>query len=549
MTSPNTKNAPESYIGSFISLISKYEIRYEGVLYHLNVGDSTIGLKNVKSFGTEGRKKDGPQVLPSERVYEYILFRGSDIKDLEVKSSPPPQKEEQIYQDPAIIQSQYAGISTNSPLLSSVAGKTLTESSSWQDTPTLTSKASAGSLLSHQPGTQVSQFSHPQAAQNAASPSFPLPIYWQGYNGPSNNISPTPFQSSSTVSSPLTGPNRIWTSETNCSPALGSVTASESAAHRSPSIAPSHLNPNFSSSPIPVQCSPAPLTPFPASFKGPLSSTAAYMTDNNPNTSSVPSSCPDTKATEAQISGRAVPGPAHSAQTMNYPASSFLGSASGPLLSPSPSLLTPGQLVTSRPPVLSSTQAMYPDKKDMAAMLPSSFNSPAAISPPVTQLPLLPLPTPNLQSQSQYSTTKFTEEFDFEAMNEKFKKDEVWGYLGKAKQSGKPETIEDNTADQNSRGKEADGLVKNGDPKPAYRKDDFFDTISCNSLNRGTREGQNHFSERMRLDTETFGNFQQRANQGYGGYVAGWGANYRGRYGRGRRYGYGGRGHGGNMHM
>lgn len=53
-------------------------------------------------------------------------------------------------------------------------------------------------------------------------------------------------------------------------------------------------------------------------------------------------------------------------------------------------------------------------------------------------------------------------------MNEKFKKDEVWGYLGKAKQSGKPETIEDNTADQNSRGKEADGLVKNGDPKVGF---------------------------------------------------------------------------------
>lgn len=57
------------------------------------------------SFGTEGRRPDD-EVPPSDNIYEYIVFRGSDVKDLRIEEAPkenkppPPPK---VPDDPAIL--------------------------------------------------------------------------------------------------------------------------------------------------------------------------------------------------------------------------------------------------------------------------------------------------------------------------------------------------------------------------------------------------------------------------------------------------------------
>ncbi|CAI5437512.1 unnamed protein product [Caenorhabditis angaria] len=75
------------YIGSKISLISKLDIRYEGILYTVDTNDSTIALAKVRSFGTEKRPTQNP-VAARDDVYEYIIFKASDIKDLIVCDTP-----------------------------------------------------------------------------------------------------------------------------------------------------------------------------------------------------------------------------------------------------------------------------------------------------------------------------------------------------------------------------------------------------------------------------------------------------------------------------
>lgn len=98
------------YIGKTISLVSNKGLRYVGLLDNINAQDSTVALKLVRLLGTEGRmaQEGNPnmEVPAGNDVYEYVVFRGSDVKDLTVLDTPieevkPEVKQHQYYPQPA----------------------------------------------------------------------------------------------------------------------------------------------------------------------------------------------------------------------------------------------------------------------------------------------------------------------------------------------------------------------------------------------------------------------------------------------------------------
>ncbi|XP_042033192.1 decapping 5-like protein isoform X2 [Salvia splendens] len=496
---PSPSSAGDSFIGSFISVMSKSEIRYEGILYFLNPQDSTFGLKDVRTFGTEGRRNDGKEVPPSDRVFEYILFRGSDIKDVKVITNPLVQKQEKLHNDPAIIESNYhIPPYSSSHSVSPVPGYS-TESKFHSESSGLNARSHLNMLPSNPSGSQMGWGSSQSTHSGSSSYDIPTgPTQWQGYHAApgGTSIAQQHPLSSAPMTHLLQNPASTAMAMTNMPdfvPSGNSLSSEQS----QPLYNSTTINSRGLTQPLPL----------------------AYQ-----NTGSI----------EAQAANKVVPDHASAlpAQFLPYSASSGMGQISNSFLgAPNPS--------HPRLSEYSMSNNLYAEPNDVTGTSSNSPNFLSSAAGPAVHPPLLPLPP---TAQKLQSPLQFTEEFDFEAMNEKFKKEEVWGYLGKANQR---ENIDGMQSAINSQefGDDKLDLISKSDPKPAYSKDDFFDTISCNSLGWGTRDGQNQLSERVKLNSETFGYFERRSQFGYGGQRSGHGQ-HRGPYNWGRGYNYGYRGHG-----
>jgi hypothetical protein len=93
--------AAQAFLGSEIALISKSDVRYTGILREVDIPNSRVCLQFCRSHGTEGRRGNmAEELAPSPQIYDYVVFRASDIKDLYVLRTPTAAMQQQ---DPAIV--------------------------------------------------------------------------------------------------------------------------------------------------------------------------------------------------------------------------------------------------------------------------------------------------------------------------------------------------------------------------------------------------------------------------------------------------------------
>ncbi|KAL3679747.1 hypothetical protein R1sor_022703 [Riccia sorocarpa] len=604
-------NTADSYIGSLISLTSKSEIRYEGILYTVDTENSNIALQNVRSFGTEGRKKDGLPILASDKVYDYIIFRGSDIKDLQVKSSPSIQPPPQPPSDPAIIslQSQYSQPAPITPGYVQPppgpqdAGPQLPYPGNFPSA----FRGGVPPLYQHQPTAGLGSWGPPPPPPGPNGTGLAMPMYWQAgyYRQPptAQPILQQPLHPQPPPSLPMppAPQHQVLQQPPRPSPPLNLVNSvppvtSSFSSSLSSALSQSSAPSNNISTPLP-----------PVTVSGAASSTSVSASAPVSAPTSVPSSAPASVAPSAvqgvsavitpaaknprRVVGTIQPSPPQP-QSSGAAVGNTTSTASASTTSTTATVTQRSQPTTqalqgtlsSAPGKNAGTNAVKQEQKAAEPAKSQAVTSTTGQAPQQQTQPLLPLPTSSAPHHKQghqgngsvghnYSrrgrgrgngggrgvgvgqpTQQFTEDFDFTAMNEKFNKDEVWGELGKGSEARDKvgDAEEEDLADGHADEEVADGTPHKISPdvpkKPVYVKDDFFDSLSCDALDREEgRAERTKFSEQRKIDTETFGNFPLRSRGGRGGrgrrggYRGGF---YGGGYMSGRGNGYG-RGRGG----
>jgi len=94
----------QPYIGAPVSLISSLDVRYEGILFTIDPNESTVALQNVKCMGTEDRQPPGDKAIPkSDTVYEFIIFRGENIKSICLAEHQKDSHDKSPINDPSIL--------------------------------------------------------------------------------------------------------------------------------------------------------------------------------------------------------------------------------------------------------------------------------------------------------------------------------------------------------------------------------------------------------------------------------------------------------------
>ena len=75
-------------------LITKADVRYEGVLFEVDKVNKTMSLKQVKNMGTEGRRNGVNELQPDGKILGNVKFRVDLIKNFKIIEEPDDEPEE-----------------------------------------------------------------------------------------------------------------------------------------------------------------------------------------------------------------------------------------------------------------------------------------------------------------------------------------------------------------------------------------------------------------------------------------------------------------------